>query len=166
MTSPNPETDSSSMFFQKGDGIRRIRSPTRSDTSSRRNSSIESDTPAEIITVKDFFDFMKTAYQVYEHLEGEEDESTKINWEELTKLTVINHVIEQGERDLLTQTMIADPKQCVSKSDTALEKKVEAERIEKRYSCCELEGKLLNLFNFLFRLHKKLPSRWCHEKNN
>lgn len=142
MTSPNPETDSSSMFFQKGDGIKRIRSPTRSDTSSRRNSSMGTDTPAEIITVKDFFDFMKTAYQVYEHLEGEEDESTKINWEELTKLTVINHVIEQGERDLLTQTIIADPKQSVSKSDTALEKKVDTERIEKRYSCCELEGEL------------------------
>lgn len=142
MTSPNPETDSSSMFFQKGDGIRRIRSPTRSDASSRRNSSITTDTPAEIITVKDFFDFMKTAYQVYEHLEGEEDESTKINWEELTKLTVINHVIEQGERDLLTQTIIADPKQSVSKSDTALEKKVDTERLDKRYSCCELEGEL------------------------
>lgn len=140
MTSPSPETESSSMFFQKGDGIRRIRSPTRSDASSRRNSSNGSDTPAEIITVKDFFDFMKTAYQVYEHLEGEEDESTKINWEELTKLTVINHVIEQGERDLLTQTIIAEPKQSVSKSDTALERKGETERLEKRYSCCELEG--------------------------
>lgn len=140
MASPNPETDSSSMFFHKGDGIRKIRSPTRPDASSRRNSSIGGDTSAEIITVKDFFDFMKTAYQVYEHLEGEEDESTKINWEELTKLTVINHVIEQGERDLLTQTMIADPKQSISKSDTALEKKMETERLEKRYSCCELEG--------------------------
>lgn len=151
------------MFFQKGDGIRKIRSPTRSDASSRRNSSIGTDTPAEIITVKDFFDFMKTAYQVYEHLEGEEDESTKINWEELTKLTVINHVIEQGERDLLTQTMIAEPKQTVSKSDTALEKKLETERLDKRYSCCELEGELYEIKVVLFRLHRKLPTHWCYE---
>lgn len=148
MTSPNPETDSSSMFFQKGDGIKKARSPTRSQASSRRNSTIGNEAPAEIITVKDFFDFMKTAYQVYEHLEGEEDESTKINWEELTKLTVINHVIEQGERDLLTQTITAEPKQSVSKSDTALEKKVEADRLEKRYSCCELEGKLFFVYRY------------------
>lgn len=138
MASPNQEPDSTSMFMMKGDGKRK--SPTRSDPPSRRNS--KATLPAEIITVKDFFDFMKTAYQVYEHLEGDEDEGTKINWDELTKLTVINHVIEQQERDLLYQTTFTQQKPITSKSDTAIEKKNnEIERIEKRYSCSELEGR-------------------------
>ncbi|XP_052757655.1 SANT and BTB domain regulator of class switch recombination [Galleria mellonella] len=139
MSSPNSETDSTSMFMQKGDG-KKTKSPTRSESSSRRNSMVKI-VPAEVITVKDFFDFMKTAYQVYEHLEGDEDEGSKINWEELTKLTVINHVIEQQERDLLYQTAFAEPKPIVSKSDTAIEKKNSTDRIEKRFSCSELEGK-------------------------
>ncbi|XP_075984076.1 uncharacterized protein LOC142981834 isoform X2 [Anticarsia gemmatalis] len=140
MASPNPEVDSSSMFMQKGDGNRNS-SPLRSEPSSRRNSTVKTSVPAETITVKDFFDFMKTAYQVYEHLEGDEDEGSKIDWEELTKLTVINHVIEQQERDLLYQTTYADPKPVISKSDTIVEKKNSEERVDKRFSCSELEGK-------------------------
>lgn len=144
MASPNPEHESSSMFMQRGDGNRN-NSPSKSEHSpSRRNSSVKPDSvsmPAEVITVKDFFDFMKTAYQVYEHLEGDEEEGSKINWEELTKLTVINHVIEQQERDLLHQTTFAEPKAITSKSETALEKKNTEEKTEKRYSCSELEGK-------------------------
>lgn len=140
MASPNPETDLSSMFMHRGDG-KKSRSPTKSETSSRRNSIVKN-MPAEVITVKDFFDFMKTAYQVYEHLEGDEDEGSKINWEELTKLTVINHVIEQQERDLLYQTAYSEQKPIISKSETAIEKKnSETERTEKRYSCSELESK-------------------------
>ncbi|KAM3957862.1 LOW QUALITY PROTEIN: uncharacterized protein ACR2FA_008130 [Aphomia sociella] len=139
MASPNSEIDSSSMFMQKGD-CKKSKSPTRSESSSRRNSTVKI-VPAEIITVKDFFDFMKTAYQVYEHLEGDEDEGSKINWEELTKLTVINHVIEQQERDLLYQTAFAEQKPIISKSDTAIEKKNSVDRIDKRFSCSELEGK-------------------------
>lgn len=140
MASPNSDTDTSSMFMTKNDG-RSTKSPTRSDSSSsKKNSVVKKIIPAEIITVKDFFDFMKTAYQVYEHLEGEEEEGAKIDWEELTKLTVINHVIEQQERDLLYQTTFAEPKPLVSKSDTAIEKKNSIERLEKRYSCSEIEG--------------------------
>lgn len=138
MASPNLEGESSSMFMQRGDR-KNVRSPSRSEAT--RRSSIKSNIPAEIITVKDFFDFMKTAYQVYEHLEGEEDEGAKINWEELTKLTVLNHVIEQGERDLLYQSAFTEPKPIVSKSDTTLEKKSSESRLEKRYSTSELEGK-------------------------
>lgn len=140
MASPNPETDSS--MFMKGDSgnSKKNKSPTQSEPSSRRNSTVKANLPAEIITVKDFFDFMKTAYQVYEHLEGDEDEASKINWEELTKLTVINHVIEQGERDLLCQTAFTEQKPITSKSDTALEIKNNEQGIEKRYSCSELEG--------------------------
>lgn len=140
MTSPNLETDSSSMFMQRGDG-KKSKSPTKSEPSSRRNSIVKN-VPAEVITVKDFFDFMKTAYQVYEHLEGDEDEGSKINWEELTKLTVINHVIEQQERDLLHQTAYSEQKPIISKSDTAIEKKnSETKHTEKRYSCSEIESK-------------------------
>lgn len=140
MASPNQDGDSASMFMQKSDGKRK--SPTRSAPLSRKNS--KTNLPAEIITVKDFFDFMKTAYQVYEHLEGDEDEGSKINWEELTKLTVINHVIEQQERDLLYQTAFTQQKPITSKSDTAIEKKNnEIERIEKRASCSEIEGRVL-----------------------
>lgn len=149
MASPNPEhVSSSSMFMQKGDGNRN-KSPTKSEHSSpsRRNSAVKPvsiSMPAEVITVKDFFDFMKTAYQVYEHLEGDEEEGSKINWEELTKLTVINHVIEQQERDLLYQTTFAEPKAGItSKSDTALEKKNTEEKTEKRFSCSELEGMII-----------------------
>lgn len=132
------------MFMQKGEG-RRLCSPAKSESGSRRNfdgKTIEQ--TAEVITVKDFFDFMKTAYQVYEHLEGDEEEGSKINWEELTKLTVINHVIEQQERDLLHQTLYAEPKAMCSKSDTTLEnKKVEEKKdiIVKKYSCSELDGR-------------------------
>ncbi|CAH0713446.1 unnamed protein product, partial [Brenthis ino] len=140
MASPNPETDSSSMFMQRGDS-KKTKSPTKSEPSSRRNSIVKN-IPAEVITVKDFFDFMKTAYQVYEHLEGDEDEGSKINWEELTKLTVINHVIDQQERDLLYQTAYSDQKPITSKSDTAIERRnSETERTEKRYSCSEIESK-------------------------
>lgn len=140
MASPNPETDSSSMFMQRGDS-KKTKSPTKSEPSCRRNSVVKN-LPAEVITVKDFFDFMKTAYQVYEHLEGDEDEGSKINWEELTKLTVINHVIEQQERDLLYQTAYTEQKPITSKSDTAIERKnSDAERTEKRYSCSEIESK-------------------------
>ncbi|XP_072939568.1 uncharacterized protein [Epargyreus clarus] len=141
MASLRPDADASSMFTQKGDG-KSVKSPVRSETTSRRNSVVKANIPAEIITVKDFFDFMKTAYQVYEHLEGDEDEGSKINWEELTKLTVINHVIEQQERDLLYQTAYADQKAVTSKSDTALEKKnSEAEGTVKRFSYSEIEEK-------------------------
>ncbi|CAG4931660.1 unnamed protein product [Colias eurytheme] len=139
MASPNPDNDPSSMFMDKGDGKRR--SPTRSETSPRRNSVVKA-INAEVITVKDFFDFMKTAYQVYEHLEGDEDEGSKINWEELSKLTVLNHVIEQQERDLLYQTAFSMQKPIVSKSDTQIERKINViDRVEKRYSCSEIEGK-------------------------
>lgn len=143
MAGPNPEWDSSSMFMVKGDGVRN-KSPVRSDSTCRKNSTVKSCVPvsAETITVKDFFDFMKTAYQVYEHLEGDEDEGSKIDWEELTKLTVINHVIEQQERDLLYQTSYDEPKAVISKSDTIMGKKTSEERLEKRYSCSELEGLL------------------------
>lgn len=153
MASPNQDGDSASMFMQKSDGKRK--SPTRSAPLSRKNS--KTNLPAEIITVKDFFDFMKTAYQVYEHLEGDEDEGSKINWEELTKLTVINHVIEQQERDLLYQTAFTQQKPITSKSDTAIEKKNnEIERIEKRASCSEIEGTFLDdIFIFTNRV---LPS--------
>ncbi|KAG7303234.1 hypothetical protein JYU34_011701 [Plutella xylostella] len=142
MASPNPESESSSnsMFMAKEDKPEEI--PSRPET---RNASSKLSVSAETITVKDFFDFMKTAYQVYEHLEGEEDESTKINWEELTKLTVINHVIEQHERDLLFQTVRTEPKPITSKSDSTLEKKSSENalmRVEKRYSCSEIEGKI------------------------
>ncbi|XP_032527897.1 SANT and BTB domain regulator of class switch recombination isoform X1 [Danaus plexippus] len=140
MSSPNPETDSSSMFMQKGDG-RNTRSPTKCESSSRKNSLVKASIPAEVITVKDFFDFMKTAYQVYEHLEGDEDEGSKINWEELTKLTVINHVIGQQERDLLQQTAFTGQKTITSQSDTVIERKnSDTERTDKRYSCSEIEG--------------------------
>lgn len=139
MSNTSPDTDTSSMFVQKNE--KPSKSPTRSESSSRRNSEIKS-SPAEIITVKDFFDFMKTAYQVYEQLEGEDDEGGKINWEELTKLTVINHVIEQQERDLLYQTAYSDQKTIISKSDTAIEKKnFDLERVNKRYSCSEIESR-------------------------
>lgn len=145
MASPNQEHESSSMFMQKGDASRN-KSPTKSEHSpSRRNSVVKTNMPAEVITVKDFFDFMKTAYQVYEHLEGDE-EGSKINWEELTKLTVINHVIEQQERDLLYQTTFAEPKPITSKSETALERKFIDERTEKRYSCSELEGEKMRSY--------------------
>ncbi|XP_028030603.1 uncharacterized protein KIAA1841 isoform X2 [Bombyx mandarina] len=139
MASPNPEIDLSSMFISK---VNNSKSPTRSEPTSRRNSTVKSNLPAEIITVKDFFDFMKTAYQVYEYLEGDEDDGSKIDWEELTKLTVLNHVIEQQERDLLLQTAFSEQKPITSKSETALErKKSEFERLEKRFSCSEIEGK-------------------------
>ncbi|XP_050353741.1 SANT and BTB domain regulator of class switch recombination [Nymphalis io] len=138
MASPNPDPDLSSMFIRRGDG-KTCKSPTKSEPSSRRNSL--KNIPAEVITVKDFFDFMKTAYQVYEHLEGDEDEGNKINWEELTKLTVINHVIEQQERDLLYQTAFTEQKPITSKSDTAIERRNSEERTDKRYSCSEIEGK-------------------------
>ncbi|CAH0696749.1 unnamed protein product [Spodoptera exigua] len=141
MSSQRPESDS--MFMQKGDGPRN-RSPSRSEPSSRRNST-KNNEAAETITVKDFFDFMKTAYQVYEHLEGDDDEGTKIDWEELTKLTVINHVIEQQERDLLYQTVYAEAKPSISKSDCAIEPKNSENRLEKRYSCSELEGRRRSL---------------------
>lgn len=138
MASPNPEIDLSSMFISK---VNNSKSPTRSEPTSRRNSTVKSSLPAEIITVKDFFDFMKTAYQVYEYLEGDEDDGSKIDWEELTKLTVLNHVIEQQERDLLLQTAFSEQKPITSKSETALERKnSEFERLEKRFSCSEIEG--------------------------
>lgn len=139
MASPSPDIDLSSMFTQKTENKKK--SPVRSDTS-RRNSMLKTNVPAEVITVKDFFDFMKTAYQVYEHLEGDENDGTKIDWEELTKLTVINHVIEQQERDLLYQTAYTEQKTVISKSETDIEKKNgDPERLDKRYSCSELEGK-------------------------
>ncbi|XP_039751919.1 uncharacterized protein LOC120627868 [Pararge aegeria] len=141
MASANSECDLTSMFMQRGDG-KRVKSPTRSESASRRSSLVKPNLPAEVITVKDFFDFMKTAYQVYEHLEGEEDEGSKINWEELTKLTVLNHVIEQQERDLLYQTAFSEQKTITSKSDTTIEKKSnDLLRVEKRYSCSEIEGR-------------------------
>ncbi|CAH0402873.1 unnamed protein product [Chilo suppressalis] len=132
MANPNQDQELSSMFMEKID-VKRSKSPNHSDSSSK--SSSKTNLPVEIITVKDFFDFMKTAYQVYEHLE-EDDKGVKINWEELTKLTVINHVIEQQERDLLYQTAYSTQKPVISKSDTAIGKKNnEIERIEKRASC-------------------------------
>ena len=76
-------------------------------------------------------------------MEVDEDETSKIDWEELTKLTVINHVIEQQERDLLYQTVYADAKATVSKSESTMEPKNSEDRIEKRYSCSELEGNVL-----------------------
>lgn len=148
MASSNSEHESSSMFMQKGDG-KRNRSPLHSakleHSPSTKDSPGKANMPVEVITVKDFFDFMKTAYQVYEHLEGVEEEGSKINWEELTKMTVINHVIEQQERDLLHQTVFAEPKSMISKSDTTLEKKNTEERPKKRYSCSELEGKKIRI---------------------
>nr|XP_021182427.2 SANT and BTB domain regulator of class switch recombination [Helicoverpa armigera] len=137
MSNQRPESDS--MFMQRGDGPRN-RSPPRSEPPSRRNSSTRSNGSVETITVKDFFDFMKTAYQVYEHMEGDEDEGTKIDWEELTKLTVINHVIEQQERDLLFQTAFHEQKPTISKSECTIEPKNQEDRLEKRFSCSELEG--------------------------
>ncbi|KAL4718953.1 hypothetical protein ACJJTC_005171 [Scirpophaga incertulas] len=138
MSSPIQDSDTS-MFVQKNEG-KKSRSPSCSTVSSRRNS--KANLNAEVITVKDFFDFMKTAYQVYEHLEGDVEDGTKIDWEELTKLTVINHVIEQQERDLLHQTAFIQQKPITSKSDTAIEKKNnEIVRFEKRSSCSEIEGK-------------------------
>ncbi|XP_063896456.1 SANT and BTB domain regulator of class switch recombination [Helicoverpa armigera] len=137
MSNQRPESDS--MFMQRGDGPRN-RSPPRSEPPSRRNSSTRSNGSVETITVKDFFDFMKTAYQVYEHMEGDEDEGTKIDWEELTKLTVINHVIEQQERDLLFQTAFHEQKPTISKSECTIEPKNPEDRLEKRFSCSELEG--------------------------
>ncbi|CAK1590010.1 unnamed protein product [Parnassius mnemosyne] len=135
-----PENDSASMFMQKGDS-KSPKSPISSELA-RKNSTAKTNKPVEIITVKDFFDFMKTAYQVYEHLEGNEEEGCKINWEELTKLTVINHVIEKQERDLLYQTAFTEQKPIISKSDTALEKKNnELVRVEKRLSYSEIECK-------------------------
>lgn len=139
MASPNPENDADSMFMDKGD-IKKTKSPNRSE-SPKKNSVAKPEPAAEVITVKDFFDFMKTAYQVYEHLEGGEEDGSKINWEELTKLTVLNHVIEQQERDLLHQTVYALQKPITSKSETVLERKYSVtDRIEKRYSCSEIEG--------------------------
>ncbi|KOB64735.1 Uncharacterized protein OBRU01_23762 [Operophtera brumata] len=139
MASPNPDHESSSMFMQKGDGKRN--KAAKFDLSpSIKGSPRKDNKPAEIITVKDFFDFMKTAYQAYEHLEGDEEEDLKINWEKLTKLTVINHVIEPQERDLLYQTVFTEPKTLISKSDTTLEKKNTEERYVKRHSCSELEA--------------------------
>lgn len=91
----------------------------------------------ESITVKDFFDFMKTAYQVYAHLEGEEEGAEKIDWEELTKLTVLNHVIDQGDRDLLHASSNTQPKMPVSKSSSTIEH--ERFALDKRYSSSELE---------------------------
>ncbi|KAJ0173314.1 hypothetical protein K1T71_011490 [Dendrolimus kikuchii] len=145
MANSNPDTDISSMFIQKS-GSRSTKSPVRSEPSSRKNSTANTDVPPEVITVKDFFDFMKTAYQVYEHLEGDEEEGSKIDWEELTKLTILNHVIEQQERDLLHQTAFAEPKPLISKSDTAIESKNnESEKIAKRFSCSELEARRKSL---------------------
>ncbi|PZC83447.1 hypothetical protein B5X24_HaOG207430 [Helicoverpa armigera] len=142
MSNQRPESDS--MFMQRGDGPRN-RSPPRSEPPSRRNSSTRSNGSVETITVKDFFDFMKTAYQVYEHMEGDEDEGTKIDWEELTKLTVINHVIEQQERDLLFQTAFHEQKPTISKSECTIEPKNPEDRLEKRFSCSELEGRRRSL---------------------
>nr|XP_034827909.1 uncharacterized protein KIAA1841 homolog [Maniola hyperantus] len=146
MASPNPETDPASMFMQRADSdSKRVNSPTpRSESASRRSSLAKPSLPAEVITVKDFFDFMKTAYQVYEHLEGEEDEGSKIDWEELTKLTVLNHVIEQQERELLQQVALGARGALCSSSDAALQRRGaggEAERADKRYSCTDIEGK-------------------------
>lgn len=140
MASPNPDNDAASIFVQKSDKRERnLKSPDRGD-SSRANSTVKQSKPAEIITVKDFFDFMKTAYQVYEHLEGNEDEA-KINWEALTKLTVINHVIEPQERELLRNTAHTEQKPITSKSDTALEKKTsEIVLLEKRLSYNDIES--------------------------
>lgn len=140
MASPNSEQDPSSMFVQKLTSSGDV-SPVKSQNTSRRDSIVKTNVEPEVITVKDFFDFMKTAYQVYEHLEGDDDEGVKINWEELTKLTVINHVIDQQERDLLYQTVFAETKPITSKSDTALEKKSSETKVEKRFSCSELEGR-------------------------
>ncbi|XP_013167633.1 PREDICTED: uncharacterized protein KIAA1841 homolog [Papilio xuthus] len=142
MASPNPDNDAASIFVHKSDNKERnFKSPERGDTSTRINSSVKPSKPAEIITVKDFFDFMKTAYQVYEHLEGNEDEA-KINWEALTKLTVINHVIEPQERELLRNTAHTEQKPITSKSDTALEKKTsEIVLLEKRFSYNDIESK-------------------------
>ncbi|CAG5047264.1 unnamed protein product [Parnassius apollo] len=134
------ENVSASMFMQKGES-KSPKSPTGSELV-RKNSTAKTNIPVEIITVKDFFDFMKTAYQVYEHLEGNEEEGSKINWEELTKLTVINHVIEKQERDLLYQTAFTEQKPIISKSDTALAmKNNELVPVEKRLSYSEIECK-------------------------
>lgn len=142
--------------MQKCDS-KRAKSPTRSEsgTVARASSLAKPSLPAEVITVKDFFDFMKTAYQVYEHLEGDEDEGSKINWEELTKLTVLNHVIEQQERDLLCQTALSEQKAVTSKSDSALARRgsaAEPARVDKRYSCSEIEGRcsIDNLYFYNF----------------
>lgn len=132
-------SESDSMFMQRGDGLKN--SPSRSETFSRRNSSPRKADNNESITVKDFFDFMKTAYQVYEHLGGDDvDEGVKIDWEELTKLTVINHVIDQQERDLLHQVASAEAKPSVSKSECVVEPKRNEDQIEKRLSCSQLQG--------------------------
>lgn len=128
-------SSSTSMFTQKDKN-------QRDSNAGDSEENTKPEKPAEIITVKDFFDFMKTAYQVYEHNLDDEEECSKINWEELTKLTVLNHVIEQGERDLLFQTLYHEQKPIISKSDTALEKQnKELDRREKRSSCSELEGR-------------------------
>lgn len=151
MANSNSETDTSSMFMQKGDNIS-LKSPVRSEPSSRKNSNAKSDLP-EVITVKDFFDFMKTAYQVYEHLEGDEEEGSRIDWEELTKLTILNHVIEPQDRDLLHQTAFTEPKPLISKSDTAIQSKNSgSEIIVKRYSCSEIEGAFLHYFCLKIRI--------------
>lgn len=136
MANASPDGESTSMFVLKPDN-----SPSPSEPTSRRNSTVKQNLTGETITVKDFFDFMKTAYQVYEHMDGDDEES-KIDWEELTKLTVINHVIEPQERDLLHQTAITEQKPITSKSDTTLEiKNSELIRLEKRFSCSEVEGR-------------------------
>lgn len=158
MASPNSETDLTSMFMEKGDS-KRTKSPTRSESGAvARASSLVR--PAEVITVKDFFDFMKTAYQVYEHLEGDEDEGSKINWEELTKLTVLNHVIEQQERDLLCQAALGEQRAGTSKSDSALA--AEPARADKRYSCSEIEGRcsIFYIFKDLRFLEYNEISEW------
>ncbi|KAJ8712923.1 hypothetical protein PYW08_008227 [Mythimna loreyi] len=139
----NQRTESDSMFMQKGDGPRN--SPPSSEPSSRRNSSPKKADTNESITVKDFFDFMKTAYQVYEHLEGDVDEDVKIDWEELTKLTVINHVIEQQERDLLYQTAFAEAKPSISKSDYVIEAKNTDVQPERRSSCSQIQARQRSL---------------------
>ncbi|XP_041972001.1 uncharacterized protein KIAA1841 isoform X2 [Aricia agestis] len=127
----NSDPDSSSMFMLKS---------SKNSVSSPQHS--KANLLSEVITVKDFFDFMKTAYQVYEHLEGDED-GAKIDWEELTKLTVINHVLEPKERELLNQTAFNEQKTLSSKSETALvlEKKKNELWARKRLSCSEIEVK-------------------------
>lgn len=134
--------DSSSMFTQK------LEKRLRSKPADTAVGDSLPETPTETITVKDFFDFMKTAYQVYEHLEGEEVEGTKIDWEELTKLTVINHVIDKHERDLLSETGNVEPKAISSKSDSnlcltrSIEKQYGGDNrlVEKRSSCNDIDG--------------------------
>ncbi|XP_052738882.1 uncharacterized protein LOC112050728 [Bicyclus anynana] len=139
MASPNSESDLTSMFMQRGDG-RRAKSPPRPEAAAARGTVAKAGAAAEVITVKDFFDFMKTAYQVYEHLEGDEDEGSKINWEELTKLTVLNHVIEQQERELLSRAAHAEQRAVTSQSDSAVERRGAA-RVDKRHSCGDIEGR-------------------------